>query len=41
MGGESQLARRVLGMNLLQRARMEELCSYVMATLTYGVSGAF
>ncbi len=41
MGGKSQLARRVLGMNLLQRARMEELCSYVMATLTYGVSGAF
>lgn len=41
MGGELQLAHRVLGMNLLQRARMEGLCSYAMATLTNGAIGTF
>lgn len=39
MRGELQLAHRVLGMNLLQRA--QGLCSYAMATLTYGAIGAF
>lgn len=41
MGGESQLARHVLGMDLLQRECMHGLRGYAMATLTDGVIGSF
>lgn len=41
MGGESQLARHVLGMNLLQRECVHGLWGYAKATLTDGVVGSF